>query len=269
MHRSEPAGPAEQATFGVFIMTDIQGFTSIAETLSPTEAARMLNDHFALIFPAVEANGGSVSEIDGDGMLAFWLDDSAQPRARRAACQAALEIAERTRCSDTPGRWPPLPIRIGVHGGLVTLARIGASSHHEYRMVGDAANTAARIEALSKHLGTRLLVSEDVLDGLDDLLTRPMGTFLLVGKITPVRVHELLGRASAASLQQRRLCAAFTEALGVHDARRWNEAAERWSAFLQSFPDDGPARFYLRQAISHAGMPPADDWDGIIRMTSK
>jgi adenylate cyclase len=264
LSRIRSVAPLERPMFGVFVMTDIQGFTSIAETMAPADATRMLNDYFALVFPAIEKHGGSVSEIDGDGMLAFWLDDGPAAQARRGACLAALEIAEVTRRADPLPGWPALPTRIGVHGGPITLARLGASRHHEYRAVGDAANTASRIEQLSKHLGTKLLVSAEVLDGLDGLLSRPVGTFLLAGKATPVRVHELIARDDAATPEQRRLCQAFAAALQAHAGRRWDEA----TAILQGFPNDGPSRFYLQQAQRLAAQP-LPDWDGIVRMATK
>lgn len=269
LSRLRRVAPAEQQVFGVFVMTDIEGFTTIAEGMSPIDSTRMLNDYFALIFPPVENHGGSVSEIDGDAMLAFWIESGTRRQACRAACTAALEIAELTRGVDVQPGSPRLTTRIGVHGGPFTLARIGASRHHEYRAVGDAANTASRIEALSKHLGTRLLVSEDVVADVEDLLTRPVGTFLLAGKTRPVRVHELLGRAATAPDEQRRLCAEFAAALEAYRARRWEEAVARWSAILRDFPGDGPSRFYLERARGHAAEPPPADWEATVRMTTK
>lgn len=209
-----------------------------------------------------------MSEIDGDGMLAFWLDTGATANVRRSACRAALEIVRLTTQPDLLPGWPPLPTRVGIHGGLVSLARVGASRHHEYRVVGDAANTASRIEALSKHLGTRLLVSDELRDGFDQLLTRPLGEFLLVGKGTSVRVHELVAGPSEVTTPQQRLCAGFAEALEAFAARRWEDAAARFAVLLEEFPQDGPSRFYLRIALSHAAEPPPR-WDGIIRMAAK
>ena len=269
LSRIRSVAPVEREVFGVFVMTDIQGFTSLTEHMAPTAATRLLNDYFALIFPPIERHGGSVSEIDGDAMLAFWLGAAPETGTRRAACLAALEIAEVTGRGDSLPGGPALPTRIGVHGGPITLARVGASRHHEYRAVGDAANTASRIEALSKHLGTRLLVSEDVAAGLDDLLTRPLGAFLLAGKSAPVLIRELLGRDDGASAEQHHLCAAFAEALDAYRARRWSEAAARWSAILHEFPDDGPSRFYIEQAKRHAAAPPPAQWDAVVRMSSK
>ena len=269
LSRIRRVAPAEQELFGVFVMTYIQGFTTITEKLTPTEATRMLNDYFALVFPPIEQHGGSVGEIVGDAVLAFWLGPRCEAGACRAACLAACEIAALTRQPALLPGWPPLPTRIGVHGGPLTLARVGASRHHEYQVVGDAANTASRIEALSKHLGTKLLVSETVLSGLDGLLVRPVGRFVLAGKATPLRIWELLGPEHEASAAQRRLCTAFAAGLAAYEARRWDEAVARWSALLEEFPGDGPSRFYLPRAQRLAAEPPPADWDAVVRMSAK
>ncbi len=269
MNHIRNAAPSERDVYGVFVYTDVQGFMSISEGMAPSEVTRMLNDYFALIFPPVERHGGSISDIVGDGMLAFWVASGSQADTRRAASLAAFEIATLTARHDMLPGWPALPTRIGVHGGPLMLARVGASQHHEYRLVGDAVNTASRIEALSKHLGTRLLVSEDMLAGCDDLLARPVGAFLLAGKATPVRVCEPIARATLASAEQRRLCDEFAAALAAYRERRWDDAAARWSALLQIFPGDGPSRFYLERTRRHAAGPPAADWDGVEPMASK
>ncbi|NML18046.1 CHASE2 domain-containing protein [Azohydromonas caseinilytica] len=269
LHRIRRVAPVEQEIFGAFVMTDIQGFTTITEQLTPTDATRMLNDYFALVFPPIEKHGGSVGEIVGDAVLAFWLAPSCDAGACRAACLAAWEIASLTRDPAMLPGWPPLPTRIGVHGGPLTLARVGASRHHEYQVVGDAANTASRIEALSKHLGTKLLVSEALVSGLDGLLVRPVGSFVLAGKATPLRLWELLGPEHEASPARRRLCTAFAAGLAAYEARRWDEAVARWSTLLEEFPDDGPSRFYLARAQRLAAEPPPADWDAVVRMSTK
>lgn len=269
LSRIQSVTPAEQELYGVFVITDIQGFTTISEGLAPAQLTRMLNDYFALIFPLVERNGGSVAEIDGDAMLAFWLAARPEPATRLAACLAATQIAALTGGTDPLPGWPRLRTRIGVHAGPIMLARVGASHHHEYQVVGDAANTASRVEGLSKHLETTLLATQDALADLHDLLTRPLGAFVLAGKSTPVSISEVLCRMSDASDAQRRLCDAFAEALEAYRSRQWELASARWSAILQEFPDDGPSRFYVQRARRHAAEPPGDDWDAVVRMATK
>ncbi len=269
LQRLPPAMPHAGQVYGVFIMTDIEGFTTVAEGLSPDESARMLNRYFERVFPVVERHGGSVSDIKGDAILAFWFASGRDASMCQAACLAALDIAAITSGSGGSVNWSSLPTRIGVHAGKVTLARLGASRHHEYRAVGDAVNTASRIEALSKHLGTRLLASDDVLVGVEGILARPVGEFLLVGKRKPVRISELVCMSADATTLQRRLCAAFAEALAAYRSMQWEDAAQRWSDILLEFPDDGPSRFYLLLAQRCAADRPPPPWDAVVSMVSK
>jgi class 3 adenylate cyclase len=267
VNRVQSIVPESQAGYGVFLLTDVEGFTSIAERLSPTAASRVLNDYFALIFPAVERNSGTVLQINGDSILAFWVEAGDAGGARRAACRAACEIANvsgHSSASPAPGA---LPTRIGVHGGPFSLARLGAASHHEFRVVGDAANTTSRLEALAKQLGVSALVSRDVVAGLDELLTRDVGTFVLVGKSQAVRVHQIMGWAAAATSDEQRLCTSFEAALNAYRREQWTEARESWLRILQTWPADGPTHFYLERMGAATGS--ARDEGGVVRMAVK
>jgi adenylate cyclase len=245
----------EQQVYGVVVMTDVAGFTTMAESLEPTVVTRRLNEYLALIFPAIERHGGSVCEINGDAMLAFWLAPGREDEAARlSACVAALEIEQLTAAGASPAG---LPTRIGVHAGPITLARIGASLHHEYRVVGDAANTASRLESLSKHLGTRLLASEEVVGGIDRLLTRPLGEYVLAGKSAPVRVHEIVALSASATDAQRERCALFGQGLAAFRARRWKAAAASWQSLLSRWPDDRPSCYFLTLTLQNAIVEPA------------
>jgi adenylate cyclase len=142
--------------------------------------------------------------------------------------------------------------------------------HYEYRAVGDIVNTATRLEGLNKHLGTRLLVSADVLQGLEGLTSRELGSFLLAGKSRPVVVCELVTRAADATPLDEERCAIFARALDAFRRGAWPEATRLWKESLRSHgSEDGPSRFYVRWCESHAGESPPADWDGVVRMDQK
>ena len=126
----------------------------------------------------------------------------------------------------------------------MVLGHVGAMDHYEYRAVGDIVNTASRIEGLNKRFGTRILASDDVLIGLDDFLTRRLGTFLLLGKSKPLVIHELICRRDEASERQRSVVALFAEGVAAYEDRRWREAREAFDACLRE-GDDEAVRFYL------------------------
>jgi adenylate cyclase len=140
----------------------------------------------------------------------------------------------------------PMPTRFGVNYGEVTLGAVGAASHYEYRAVGDTVNTASRVEQLSKDLGTRLLVTATLIDGLNPFLLRDLGDFQLRGRRTPTRIFELICRFENAQPQQLNLCADFADALEAYERQHLDAARAGFRSLLDKYPDDGPSRYYLR-----------------------
>lgn len=266
--RDTPPAAAD-TRFAVVLTTDIEGYASRCEGLSPSEAAQLMNRYFELVFPIIQRHGGSISQIDGDAILAFWLRDRDDPPARQAACEAALEIdmlMNGQARADAP--WI-LRTRIGLHAGPTAIARLGAPGHHEYRPIGDTPNAASRLEGLAKHLGSTLLVSEAVVQGVQGLLLRPMGTFRLAGRSAALPVVELLGRERTAPTDLRDRCERHGHALAAFRAQRWDDAAEAWASLRRDHPDDGPAGWYLALARQHAATPPAPPWDAVIVLRQK
>lgn len=183
-----------RSVFGVCLITDAQGYTSVAEKLPSERLVDLINDYLEVVISEIRRHGGEISDIKGDSVMAFWASREDDLDIRKAACRALLDIhaaVEQWNLHNTHG--VSLPTRIGVHCGAMTLARVGAADHYEQRAVGDIVNTASRLEQLSKQLGTQLLASADTLDGIDGLMTRDLGGFTLKGRVAEVRVFEVLG----------------------------------------------------------------------------
>ena len=138
-----------------------------------------------------------------------------------------------------------------------------------YSVVGDSANTASRIEGLNKHLGTRILASDVVVAGLDDLLFRRLGVYRLVGRTMPLPIFEILGRREHTDDRQEQLCRSFTNALAAFEAEAWQEAARLFEGHLATYPEDVPARFLLPFCRDYCVKPPAVAEPWIIEMRSK
>jgi hypothetical protein len=134
-----------------------------------------------VLFRPVFENGGFVSDVKGDSMLAVWADDFPARELRARVCRACLSIADAAARFDAslPGRG--FVTRIGAYFGPLALASVGAFSHYEYRAVGDTVNTSSRLQDLNKELGTRVLVSASLAEGLGEFLFRDLGMFELRG----------------------------------------------------------------------------------------
>jgi adenylate cyclase len=256
--------------FGCCLSTDISKYTTLAEHMDPGQLAQLLNEYFAQLFVPVERSGGVVVDVVGDAMVAIWTAPSFNSEVRRNACEAALDIvAAVDRFNDAPQGRVSLPTRFGLHCGDILVGNVGASHHYEYRAVGDIVNTASRLQGLNKALGTRLLASAATVEGLDGLATRPLGSFLLAGKDTPLQVVELLGLQTNISLAQRRLCELFSGALMNYRSGQWRDAADQFAQILSERPGDGPSRFYLARCTELLQSPPDAIWNSTIAIELK
>jgi adenylate cyclase len=135
--------------------------------------------------------------------------------------------------------------------------------------MGDIVNTASRIEGMNKHLGTRVLVSSEVVEQLGGLLTRELGSFRLKGKTKPIGIHELICRLDDADGKQREGCRVFAEALAAFRGQVWDEAMEKFRRSTEHFAEDEPSRFYTRLCEQYKNRPPGEAWDGVVNMDAK
>jgi adenylate cyclase len=260
------ARTAEHVVRGICVATDAEHYTTLAESTEPAELARFMNRYYAAVFDPIRRHGGFVSDVVGDAALAIWVVTRSDAAVR--ACVAACDIAAAIERFNAASGALRLPTRIGLDVGAMALGNVGAANHYEYRAVGDVVNTATRIEGLNKLLGTRILASDEVVRGVDAVLTRAVGTFLLPGKSRPIRVHEILCRSEDARPADRDLAATFGEILALHDARAWSEAYEKFSALLERHGEDGPSRFYMTRCQAAVAQPPVA-WDPVVRIERK
>jgi adenylate cyclase len=242
--RASGEGPAPVRTTqqrAVCLVSDAAGYTTLAERLPPAELRHLVNRYYATLLAPINAHDGIVTDIVGDSALALWPITHAGIAQRLRACRAALGVQEALASFEVPGG-AGLPTRIGLHLGELTLGPVGALDHYEYRALGDVVNTASRIEALNKRLGTRILASKEVIDGLAGIDCRRVSRFLLAGKGEAVEVYELLRVPSAAQALARRPFESALEAFMAGDAVA---ARRRFGAALAADPDDTVAAFYI------------------------
>jgi adenylate cyclase len=238
-------GGSQESLECACVATDAANFTPLAETMTPEKLTEFLNDYFETLFGRVADHGGFVSDIVGDAMLAIWPHRSTDTHLH--VLNALLEMRDAAQKFNERLAGNRLMTRFGVDWGRVALTTVGAHAHYEYRAVGDAVNTAARIQEFNKKLGTRILLSHPAIgDAGDKFLLRDVGRFLLRGKSHAVHLYELLDTKTQASDEQLELCARFGEAIDVIDGARTQEGFSKFRAIHAAFPADGPTVFYLR-----------------------
>ncbi len=268
--------PPSEIQYVVCMATDAEGFTTVSERLSPDRLGRLLNEYLDAIFSVVRRHGGVVANLAGDGMMCVWTlpashaADAAALTLRYNAASAAIDILEAVAAFNRAHPVSQLPIRIGLHAGAALIGAVGGAGHYAATVVGDVANTASRLEALSKRLNTRLLASEEALQDVAGFAVRPLGHFLLAGKSQPVRTQEILGRRDAANPARfASLIVPFEAALSAYRKRQWDVAVEAFEVLLKEHPQDGPTAFFLERSRGFARSPPPPGSEILARIGPK
>jgi adenylate cyclase len=142
------------------LYSDIQGFTTVCEGLSPEGLVALLNEYFSLIVGIIDSHGGVVNQFQGDALLVTFNVPVENPDHARDAIRTALEIEHALDGHQFPGDIE-LVTRIGINTGRAVAGAVDAVESLNYTDHGNAVNIAARLESLNKEYGTRLLVSEE------------------------------------------------------------------------------------------------------------
>ena len=256
----------KEHVFAVCMVTDASRFTTLAEGMTPEQLSAFLDQYFAILFGLVERHGGLVTDVVGDGTTSVWTAPQPDRASRLNACRAALEISGAIDAFNQRNHPRTLPTRIGLNAGWAMVGNVGGSGRYVYSVVGDCANTAARLESLNKQLGTRIIAARALVEDLDEIVSRPLGHFQLCGKGEAMQLVELVDIAAEA--ERAGPLAEFAAALAAFEQGRWREAGGHFAQVLASDPSDGPARFYQKRCERYlTGAPPAVA--GVVQLEQK
>jgi adenylate cyclase len=175
---------------------DIRSFTTIAESQEPVETIELLNDYYALMMDAIGGEGGVVTHMAGDGLMAIFGAPLPRDGHRQAAVLAARQMIDLIRLFNaeqaTRGK-VQIQIGLGIASGRVIAGYAGTQQRATYTCVGDTVNVAARLESHTKVVHRPILIDESTRCGLDDgIAVEPQGELLLKGKSEPITVYAVL-----------------------------------------------------------------------------
>ncbi|MBT7286105.1 MAG: HAMP domain-containing protein [Rhodospirillaceae bacterium] len=277
--KGEHAGlsDGERQVYSVFF-SDIAGFTSISEKLTPKALVTLINAYLTEMSEPIHDSSGVIDKYIGDAIMAYWgppftpADEHAQ-----AACQTALKqqsrlIDFRKTVGDITGLrrdYPDISMRIGIATGDVLVGSVGSERTRNYTVIGDTVNLAARLESLGKHYGSEILVCETTWQSVREIFEfREIDTIAVAGKSEPVRMFELLAVRGDISpeLAARRNC--FQAALQHYRAGAWPEARQGFAECLARDAADSASEVMLARLETLEASPPAD-WDGVWHFAHK
>jgi adenylate cyclase len=264
----EPSLGGELAEVSI-LFSDLEGFTTLSEKLSPGELARRLGDYLEALTGAIERSGGTIDKYVGDAVMALWNVPTPVEGQARRACRAALDCMAAARALYASPKWvglPPLVTRFGLHQAEVMVGNFGAPTRLSYTVLGDGVNLAARLEPLCKQYGVVALVSEVIeREARDEFVFRRIDRVAVKGKSQGIDVFELLG-ARGDEIPALPLARRYEEAFEAYLDSRFTEAI----ALLEPQQEtDRPSAVLLARCRELAARPAPEGWDGVHRATSK
>ena len=262
-------GRSEQLTV---LFSDIVGFTSISEALTPKELSIFINEYLTSMSLVIRAHRGTLDKYIGDAIMAFWgapVEDSDHARQGVLAALAMqtrlLEVNELLRNRG----WPRIRIGIGVNSGTMSVGDMGSKVRRAYTVMGDSVNLASRLEALTRVYGVGIIVGQGTRDLVRDGVFRELDKVKVKGKDEPVAIFEavgILGSIGEATSDEIKLWHKF---LKHYRAQEWDQGEVALLNLVRMNPDHKLYQEFSSRVTQMRGSPPGPGWDGVTAFKTK
>jgi signal transduction histidine kinase/class 3 adenylate cyclase len=238
------------------LVSDIRGFTTLSEEMTPDQNFEFINEYFAVAGPPIRRNGGFVDRYSGDGILAVFPGGADHALNAARETMRGLEAFNAARAARGV---PPVRVGIGLHCGRLRLGIVGELQRRQGDIFADAVNVASRIEGLTKTYGSSVIVSDALLAGLADAerslpLRRALGGVVIRGRRQAVVLHEAYEFDPPDLVaHKRRTRTAFERAQRCLDAGEYAAALALLETIIAEDARDAAARQMHAEAASRMG----------------
>ncbi|WP_257166635.1 adenylate/guanylate cyclase domain-containing protein [Bradyrhizobium sp. SRS-191] len=249
--------------------SDIEGFSRIAEQMSPEQLMALTNEYLSAMTDVIEAHDGYVDKYIGDSVVAVFgapLDD---PDHAKSAAHAALDCkAKLAELNRTSSAFQGIKVaqRIGINSGAALVGNFGSQRRFNYSVMSDAVNVASRLEGANKFYGTTIIASESTRSLAGDAFAwRELDTVRVKGREQSLTIYELHGRTAELSPQEQTLLSGYATGLAHWRAGELAQAAERFAAGAD---DDRPSALFAAR-VTATTPNGATAWDPVRTLQEK
>ena len=255
--------------------SDVRGFTTISETLTPEKLSELMNEYFTPMTGIVLKSKGVLDKYIGDAIMAFWGAPLPMDNHADVAAGAAIEMLyalDKLRLEFKKKGLPDIDIGIGLNSGPMSVGNMGSGERFTYTVMGDSVNLGARLEGLTKEYGIKLMISEFTHKLLpkDKYFTRDLDDIRVKGKNEPVKVFHLMRPDFFPDPAMiREFIANFEAGRRAYKIQDWQAAQEKFGKCLFMKPDDKATSIYLDRISHYVEETPGSSWDGVYTFKHK
>ncbi len=254
------------------LFSDVRGFTSISESLTPDELTHLMNEYLTAMTAVVRRNRGTLDKYIGDAIMAFWGAPVADAQHARHAVLTAMDMQAALPALNqalAARGWPALKIGIGINTGEMTVGDMGSIVRKAYTVMGDAVNTASRLEGITKQYGVGIIVGEATRQAIRDIVFREVDRVQVKGKEEPVAIYEPLGLEGAVRKDVQEEVKLWNQALRHYRTQAWDQAELALLNLTRMAPACGLYGKYMERVALLRKSPPDPDWNGVWRFETK
>ncbi len=260
--------------------SDVAGFTTISESLSADDLAKVLNLYLTPMSDIILDHGGYIDKYEGDAIMAdfgvplpspSWGDDKTAHAWH--CCLAAIEQQQKldtVREEIKKEYGVVINVRMGINSGDVSAGNMGSSRKFQYTVMGDAVNQAARFEPANKDFGSMIMIGENTYEfSKHKIDVRFLGTMIPKGKTVPIKVYELLGKKGKTAPEKIKAVRLFEEAWKLYAQKKWEQAVSAFESIINTYPDDEPSKKYISRIKNYKELDLPDEWKGEFIQVNK
>jgi adenylate cyclase len=254
------------------LFSDIRGFTTIAEGLTPEDLVHLLNEYLTVMTDIVFKYDGMLDKYMGDAIMAIYGAPLDLPDHPIKACQSALEMMEELKRLNQ--KWTgegkqPMDIGIGINTSPMMVGNMGSEQRFDFTVMGDSVNLGSRLEGANKSYKTNIIISEFTFDRVkDEFACMELDSVRVKGKTEPVKIYNLVGDKDLPETQDR-IVNEFNQGLALYKERKWAKAIHVFENITAMDPSLYAAQVYIERCRDLKKNPPPTDWDGVYVMTTK
>jgi adenylate cyclase len=253
--------------------SDVAGFTSISEKLSPQDLVELLNEFLTEMSDIILEHNGMVDKYEGDAIIAMFGAPNELENHAAVACSASIDMQE--RLGVLRKKWETeknltIRMRVGLCSGAAVVGNMGSKNRMDYTMMGDTVNTAARLEGVNKVYGTYSMISETTYeDAKERIVARELDAINVVGKAIPVKIYELIGYKKDVTEKIIQTISFYEEGLSDYRQCQWDSAIDYFTRAMEMTPDDPPSMEMIKRCREYKANPPDSCWNGAYIMQTK
>lgn len=253
--------------------SDIQGFSTISEKLTPPQLVGLLNEYLSEMSDIILNYDGTVDKYEGDAIMAFYGAPHQFKDHAVRACYAAIDMQKRLEVLRSHwvqhGR-DALFVRMGMNTGPAVVGNMGSHSRMDYTVMGDSVNLASRLEGANKFYSTYTMISETTYNKVKNFIeARELDQIQVVGKTEPTKVYELLCRKGKLDDDFIEMLVVYNKALELFKNRQWADAKVEFKNASKIIKHDGPSHTYMKRCTEFLRKPPPANWNGVYSLKAK